>query len=144
MKCPACGYDFEIPEATAAHGTEAYSGPVLASQQQPFLVDVKEMYCTRHHKPGKTDSLKMCFYDNLDREFPTWICLNHKGFAQEKALAIVKQMGGTAKTVDEALKEWHTWRKPTQIQCKPDGKWTRVTGYAFPKGQSQQQKLGEE
>ena len=144
LTCPSCGYEYPIPDAEARHGVNAFEGAVMSDQVKPFLVEVKEMYCTRHHKPGKTDSLKMCFYDNLDREFPTWICLNHKGFAQEKALAIVKQMGGTAKTVDEALKEWHTWRKPAQIQCKPDGKWTRVTGYAFPKGQSQQQKLEEE
>jgi hypothetical protein len=101
------------------------------------------MYCTRHHKPGKTDSLKMSFYDKMDKETSLWICLDHKGFAYEKATAMVKQMGGSARSVDEALKEWHTWRKPAQIQCKPEGKWVRVTGFAFPKGQSQQQKLGD-
>jgi DNA repair protein RadD len=142
-KCPACGFEAELNDATASHGTEAYSGPVLASQQEPFLVDVKEMYCTRHHKPGKIDSLKMSFYDKLDKEFSVWVCLNHQGFAYDKATAMVKQMGGSARTVEEALKEWHLWRTPAQIQCKPEGKWTRVTGFAFPKGQSQQQKLGD-
>jgi DNA repair protein RadD len=143
MKCPSCGYEFEIPEATAAHGTEAYSGPVLTSQQTPYLMNVKDMYCTRHHKPGKTDSLKMSFYDNMEKEVPLWICLNHTGFAKEKAEAMVKQMGGTAKTVEDALKEWHTWRKPAKIVVKPEGKWLRVTGFQFPKGESQQQRLSD-
>jgi len=139
--CPACGFEYPIPEAEANHGTEAYSGAVLSDQQTPYLIDVKQMWVSKHAKPGKTPSVKIAFYDNLDKETAVWACLDHKGYAKEKAQALIKQLGGTASSVDEALKEWSTWRKVEKIQVKMEGKWPRITGFVFAKGQSTQKTL---
>lgn len=128
MQCPACDFQFQ---ATAAHGVDSYAGPVLTSQQEPFVVEVVEMYCTRHKKAGKPDSLKVAFYDKEDREFALWACLNHDGFAQEKGIQVVKTLGGKATTVEEALKEWSYWKKVTHIKVKPDGKFYRIEGFVF-------------
>ena len=67
-----------------------------------------------------------------------------KDILSEKALALVRQMGGKATTVEEALKEWPEWKKVDRIQAKQEGKFVRVTGFQFKPNQSQQQKLGEE
>jgi len=128
MQCPACDFVFE---ATSNHGTTAYSGAVLKSQQEPFIVEVVEMYCTRHKKVGKPDSLKIAFYDREDREFALWACLGHDGFAKEKAEQVVKQMGGKATTVDEALREWSYWKKVTHIKVKPNGRFFEIQGFVF-------------
>ena len=128
MICPACDYEFPV---TASHGVEAYEGAVLSDQQTEFVVEVVEMYCTRHKKLGGVDSLKMAFYDKADKEFAMWVCLNHTGFAKDKAMALVKQFGGKADSVDSALKEWSYWRKPTHIRVRPEGKFFRITGFKF-------------
>ena len=143
IKCPACGYGFGIDkdDSILNHGAEAYSGPVMVDQIVPYLIDVKQMWVSKHSKPGKTPSVKIAFYDNLDKETAVWACLDHKGYASEKAQALIKQLGGSAKTVDEALKEWPTWRKVDKVQVKMEGKWPRITGFVFAKGQSTQQKL---
>jgi DNA repair protein RadD len=128
MQCPACDFIFTT---TAAHGTEAYDGAVLKSQQEPFVVEVVEMYCTRHKKPGKPDSVKVAFYDKDDREFALWACLDHDGFAKEKAEQVVKTLGGKATTVAEAMKEWSYWKKVTHVKVKPEGKFYRIEGFVF-------------
>lgn len=139
--CPGCGFEFPT---TSRHGTEAYDGAVMADQVAPFLVDVKDVWVSKHSKPGKTQSVKLSFYDSMEKEYPMWLCLDHQGYAQEKALAIVRQMGGKATTVEEALKEWPEWKKVERIQAKQDGKFVRVLGFQFKPNQSQQMKLGEE
>jgi len=128
MQCPVCEFIFT---ATAAHGTEAYDGAVLKSQQEPFIVEIVEMYCTRHKKPGKPDSVKVAFYDKDDREFALWACLDHDGFAKEKAEQVVKTLGGKATTVAEAMKEWSYWKKVTHVKVKPEGKFYRIEGFVF-------------
>lgn len=141
MKCPACGYEFPLPDAEAKHGTEAYSGPVTSDQVRPYIVDVVDTYVSKHSKPGKTQSVKMEFIDRMDRSYPIWICLDHGNYAAEKARALVNQFGGKARSVEEALKEYKNWRKVEKIEVRPDGKFSRVTGFVFAKGQSTQQKL---
>ena len=128
MQCPACDFVFQ---SVSNHGTTAYDGAVLKSQQEPFIVEVKEMYCTRHKKPGKPDSVKVAFYDAEDREFALWACLDHDGFAKEKAEQVVKTLGGKATTVAEAMKEWSYWKKVTHVKVKPEGKFYRIEGFVF-------------
>lgn len=136
MVCPACDYHFP---ATAPHGVAAYDGAVLKSQQQPFFVEVVDTWFSRHKKSGKPDILKIAMYDAQDREFPIWCCLGHDGYAREKAIAVVKSFGGTATTVDEALKENEFWKKPVKIKVAPNGKFFNVVGIEFAKGQPIQQ-----
>ena len=144
MTCPSCGFKYDIPEATAKHGVEAYSGAVMSDQVEPFLVDVKDVWVSKHAKPGKTTSVKLSFYDSMEKEYPMWIFLDHKGYAQEKALALVKQLGGKATTVEEALKEWPQWKKMDKIQVRMEGKWPRIIGFVPKKNQTVQEHLGVE
>ena len=80
---------------------------------------------------GGVDSLKVGFYDAADKEFAIWLCLNHTGFAKEKAASVVKQLGGKADSVDAALKEWSYWRTPTHIRVRPEGRYYRIDGFKF-------------
>ncbi|MFA5715701.1 MAG: DEAD/DEAH box helicase [Candidatus Paceibacterota bacterium] len=145
MLCPACGYNFDVDrenEVGINHGPEAYSGPVLTSQQQPFIVDVKDFWVSRHKKHGKPDSLKVSFFDSMDKEFSMWLSLDSaSAYAAEKSRAIIKQFGGKAATVDDALKEHFNWRKVERIRVKPEGRFFRIDGFVFKKGEAMQQSL---
>jgi len=116
---------------TAPHGTEAYDGSVITGQETPFIVDVKSHWISRHKKPGKPDSVKVAFYDSDDKEYAMWLALDVSGYASEKAQALVRQFGGKAKTVDEAIKEQYVWKTVTHIRVKKDGKFFRIDGFVF-------------
>jgi DNA repair protein RadD len=137
MVCPNANCMYEFP-VVASHGCEAYEGAMLTSQQKSFIVKVEDFYCARHKKIGSPDSIRMEFVGPLEKVFNQWVCLDHTGFAREKALAVVKQFGGQAKTVDTALKEWHLWKKPDVITVVPEGKFFKITGVSFKPGHSVQ------
>jgi DNA repair protein RadD len=125
-----CGYFFPV---TAPHGTEAYSGAVLSNQQTVAIIEVKDVWYSRHQKPGKPDSVKIGYFDSMDKEYPMWLALDAGGYASDKAQALVKQLGGKSTTVTESLAECDYWKKPIAIQVKPEGKFTRITGFIFEK-----------
>ena len=137
--CPGCGYEFPV---VANHGTVAYEGAVLSSQQKAVVIEIPEEYrVLRHKKEGKPDSVRVIFCDNVGREHSMWLALDHGGYAAEKARAIVKQFGGSAKTVNEALQEYYYWRKVTHIKIVPKGKFDTIVGFVFEKNQSTQQSI---
>jgi len=144
MKCPHCGYDFPLPDSTSPHGVVAYAGPVTSDQVAPFIVDVKDTWISRHKKSGKPDSVKVAFYDSMEREYPMWLALNSDSpYAVEKSRAIVKQFGGTASDVDGALKEYFNWKQVDKIQVRMEGRFPRILGFVFKKNQSTQQKIDD-
>ena len=72
-----------------------------------------------------------------------WLLLDHSGFAKERSLGIVKQFGGKAQTVDEALKEWDYWRRPVGVMVKPSGRFFEITGFIFEdKAKMDQMRVG--
>ena len=143
MKCPACEYDFGIDGEGNGfnHGATAYSGPVMTDQIRPFLVDVKDIWVSKHAKPGKTPSVKISFFDSMEREYPVWACVSHSGYAGEKGRALIKQLGGTKFTVDEILKDYKNWKKVERIEVRMENKWPRITGFVFAKGRTTQETL---
>jgi len=130
MLCPACGFEFP---STAPHGTEAYNGAVLSGEIRPFFVNVADTWFSKHASPGKTPLLKIAMYDALDQEFPIWCCIDHTGYAKQKADQIVRQFGGMATTLEHALKECQYWKKPKVIKVIKNGRFHNVIGIEFHK-----------
>lgn len=139
--CPGCGYEFPV---VAPHGTEAYDGAVLSNQQKPMFVEVKDIWYSRHKKPGSPDILKISMFDAIDKEYPIWCCAGHDGYAKDKALQVIKQFGGTATNVTDALKESPYWRKPIMIKVVPNGKFWNVVGIEFHPPQPKQMHFNEQ
>jgi DNA repair protein RadD len=133
LQCPACGYVFPV---IAPHGDTAYGGAVMSGQVS--LIDIVDFYVGRHKKPGKPDSLKLSFYDAMDREYCMWLALDHGGYATEKSISVVQRFGGKATNVDNALKEWSYWKKPIGISVKPRGKFHEIVGVKFARTEAKQ------
>lgn len=125
-RCECCGYDFPI---VAPHGNTAYDGAVMSGQVTP--IEIVDFWVGRHKKPGRPDSLKLSFFDAVDKEYCMWLAIDHGGYATEKGLSVISKFGGKSKTVDEALKEWSYWRKPIGISVKPRGKFFEIVGVKF-------------
>jgi len=123
-----CGYEFPI---VASHGTEAYSGAVISGQVNAEIVPIAGVWVSRHKKNGSPDMVKVTYFTKLDKEYYSYLGLDHGGYYAEKSLAIVKRFGGKATTVNNALKESDYWRKPVAISVKPRGKWWDVVGIVF-------------
>jgi DNA repair protein RadD len=129
MQCPDCGYEFPREIQIVSKASEL---PVLSSGSPTHWVDVDSVKYTTHRKPGKPDSLKVTYSCGFLR-YSEWICLEHRGYAAEKAATWWKGRGTShvPLTVEEAIARQHELDKPMSIKIKRDGKFDEITQYSF-------------
>jgi len=143
-RCPQCGWEIpkqEIDRLETAerkrrmHGDKASNREILSGIPETCKVD--DVYTSRYSKPGSPDSLLVRYRCGL-RVFREWICLDHEGFAGQKAAQWWRKRFGSWKpqTVNAALedlllvsslKEW------TQtITVRKLEKYWEIVGYNQP------------
>jgi DNA repair protein RadD len=129
-QCPVCGHEFPPPEVKFQ--AVASKAPILSTQIEPTWIAVTEVTYAKHEKPGKPASLKVTYRCGMVFHHE-WICLEHVGFARQKAEAWWMKRGQQPipATVDIALTRANELRKPEAISVRPEGKYVRVIGYDF-------------
>jgi DNA repair protein RadD len=129
-ECEHCGYEFPAPAPKIAPkaSTEAILS-TLAAQWVPVTAVSYE----RHEKAGSPDSLRVTYSAGLIF-YREWVCLEHAGFAREKAAKWwMRRAPGTAvpRTIGEALENVHALVKPREIAVRPSGRYHEVMGAKF-------------
>lgn len=129
MQCPECGYEIEEKDK---HEDEASDANVLSKWKKPKKIDIENIIYTRHEKIGKPNSLKVSYYYNIYESYSTWVCIEHGGFAQKKAMQWLKNVTDIEiNSVTDALKHCDNFREPTQIIVDLNSKFPNITGYIF-------------
>ena len=87
-ECPECGYEFISEERSPGHKSKPDTeAPLFKEPPKWYVVD--SVTYERHKGKKGVDSMKVTYYADY-RSFSEWICLNHTGFAKEKADAWAK------------------------------------------------------
>lgn len=128
MTCSTCG--FEWPRPTPKHEATAAAAPILTTEAPPAdrWLDVRDTFYERHEKTGAPPSLRVEYLSG-PRVYREWICLEHSGFAREKACITWRRLGGehpVPKTVDEAMGRLSELATVTGIRVKEQGKYPEV------------------
>ena len=129
-ECPECGtiFEFEGSKVTA----KAVAGALLTTQIVTQWVRVTGVSYAVHAKPDKPPTLRVTYQCGMvaHRE---WCCFDHSGFARQKAVQWWQKRSSMPipMTVAEALASSHHLRQPTEIQVRPNGKFTEITGYKW-------------
>jgi DNA repair protein RadD len=129
--CIECGYVFPAPEVQLE--ATATTRPIL-STGGPEWLDVGAVSYHRHEKSGRPPSLRVDYHCGLVRH-REWVCLEHDGYAGQKAAAWWRRRDGSLEvpaTVDEALARVDELRQPVQIAVRPNGRFTEVAYARFP------------
>jgi DNA repair protein RadD len=123
--CPYCGHEFPPPEPKVLATPK--SDALLSSQIAPQWVAVSDVSYFKHTKPGVPPSLRVEYRCGLSL-YREWVCLEHTGFARQKACQWWQARAGTAvpNEVDEAIKRLDEIRKPSRIQVRKNGKFFEV------------------
>jgi len=111
IECPDCGYIYPPTEREIEIATER---PDLQSvkfePEPPMVCDIFDVKFKRHKKKGKPDSMRVEYHDENPYQSllaSEWVCLEHGGFASQKASEWWDKMttgeDPVPKTVDEAL-----------------------------------------
>lgn len=126
-ECPDCGHLFEVERERTKHTAKADVTPLLSTQASDWLPVTSVSY-HKHFKPGSPASLRVDYHCGLTR-YSEWVCLEHTGYAREKAVRWLSERGYTGGlTVDIALSLAGKIRQPDAIRVRPDGKFWRVVG----------------
>ncbi len=107
--CPACGWEIPkqeierlevVERERRMHSDKASGKSILSDEPQTLKVDT--VYVARHTKTGSPDSLRVQYRCGAGM-YREWVCLDHEGYAGEKAKDWVRKRGLTEFTVNDAL-----------------------------------------
>lgn len=131
MECPECGY---IYERELKHDYKASELNVIHKWEPPKEYQVKRIFFSRHQKKGKPDSLRIDFYYNMLNKFTKWFCIEHQGFAKQKALKDLKPFLGEKTinyNIESILDIQQELNKPTSILVDENGKYPEIKEIIF-------------
>ncbi len=133
--CPRCDHAFP-PPAPAQLAPTALIAPVMAREKlPPKWWDVTRVEYSRHEPkdPAKRPTLRVDYKYHFQRVASEWVCIEHDGFAQEKARTWwADHLGGPfPASIEEALARAESLEQPVAIALEPDGKFERVVNRRF-------------
>ncbi len=131
--CPTCGFVFKEDDEYN-HDEKASEADILSKWKKPKEVDIEYISYSRHQKQGKPDSMKVSYYynDQLHLSYDEYVCLDHPGYAGQKAVQWVKKRtNADILNVDHALLNQTIFREPKKIIVDLNGKFPQITGYIF-------------
>jgi DNA repair protein RadD len=141
--CSECGHQFPEPEKPPIL-PQASLDPILSDEEAPVIWDdVGHVEYSKHTKASNPDSvtLRVDYYTGTwSRLASEWICLEHAGFAREKAERWWERRDPNGRpapmSVYEALQlidaaGGHYLLEPIAIATKKEGKFDRVVDYKF-------------
>jgi len=107
---------------------------VLSTQEEPKWAIVDGINYSRHKgRDGKLDTLRCDFMTDIQyKPISVWLCVEHTGYAKKRADMYIRAVGGSANTIEEALKECLRWADPARIKVQKDGKFWKVLSFDIP------------
>ena len=128
-ECPDCGHQFPPPEVKVA--ATASTLAILSTVRAEWM-EVSEVSCRRHEKPGKPPSMRVDYSCGLVRH-SEWICFEHTGYARQKAVDWWQRRSSAPvpSTVAEALRATDSLAVPTAIFVRPSGRFTEIVNHRF-------------
>jgi len=132
-KCKDCG--FEFPKNEVQKLDNAYDGAVLGGEPETRDVIGIEYLPHNLNKDGKTPCL-LVKYTHPESVTKEYICLQHEGFAKQKAIKWWNERGGgdfgsfgIKAIVDSGMCQG--LKIPAKIKVKKEGKYDRIVNYDF-------------
>jgi DNA repair protein RadD len=125
--CPYCAHQFPTPRPK--YVAQASQGNIISTNRPEWAV-VTDVTFRVHEKIGSRTSMKVTYRCGLSF-FDEWVCLEHDGFARQKAETWWRQNGGqlpVPTTVREGIARQGELTLPAEILVRPEGKFTRVVG----------------
>lgn len=154
MTCPSCGHIW-VAEV-AKHDTTASNASPLHVDEPPIRHEIDRVEYREWAKRGNDGApktLRVDYYQGYHRIVSEWVCVEHSGYAGERAqiwlaervqhgwqvgeldghVAIHHPDRGTATLVESmAMVAEHALRSPCVVVTKRDGEYDRVIGYEWP------------
>lgn len=143
--CGNCGFKWPTPKPHESAADK--DAAILLEELKPVKRIVEEMRVGKHFKkktadPNAPPTLRVDYLctkpggGNIVETISEWVCIEHDGFARQKAVKWWKQhsYAPMPSTVDEAIEIYEAGfvAPPEEITTVQDGKFQRITGAEIP------------
>jgi DNA repair protein RadD len=89
--CTACGFAFPEPEPKPRHEPRASDAAILSEDERAVVYQVTEVQYATHYKKdwqdGDPRTMRVDYFDGICKLASEWVCIEHSGFARNKAIA---------------------------------------------------------
>ncbi len=136
-QCPDCGYVFQRKVKHESTASNLALLDLTPGKPKIEWHDVNAMYLVRHKKQGKPDSVRVTYVTKTGERFTTWVCPEHGGYAEKKAIQWQKlhlPWCPEPLCVDEILylhNDKYFTSIPNAICVKHDSKYPSIINYDF-------------
>lgn len=132
--CPACGHEFPEDEWKPKHSAKAAEEAILSEQAEPEAWTVRDVFYHVHTKKDADEnaprSLRVDYMCGIGQRFSEWVCVEHEGFAKEKAHDWWKLHSNDPFPVDaehaKDIGDGGGIACPSEITLRHEGKWPRI------------------
>ena len=132
--CPECGHEYPPPELDKKASKKA----ILSIDEEPRTLKIENVVYSLHKKKDKPPSLRVTYEpaNFLERAISEWVCLEHDGFARQKAVQWWSNRSPhnkdlTPTLISEALERVNELKKPIEIIVRKDGKYDKINKFIF-------------
>lgn len=138
LECPSCGEP--VPEEVEEKQVrKASNAAILSEQAAPKIAayPVERVTYQRHTKLGSPDSIRVDYYSGLRCVATEWVCLEHQGFAGEKAWnwwakrAPREFQPGSVQQALEWIEGGYQLAQPGQIIVNETGKYPEIVRHVW-------------
>lgn len=135
-RCPWCGYEFPPPDVDR-HGAKATQGGILSDDIEPIEYTVLDIAYAVHVGKSGIPLMRVDYYygrGSYDR-VTDWICVEHEGYARDKAVAWWRQRSPdqTPVTAQAAVNAANMGAlaitDKVTVKLIPGKKWPEIVGY---------------
>lgn len=133
-ECIDCGFVFDPPEMVNHNGVVSLA-EILSRPRKVTRYDVTDVRYYRHSKPGGIDSLRVEYVSGLRVVAREWVCLEHTGYALEKAYSWWRNRAGDRppSSIATALERCRDLAKPVEIDVDETGKFPEIQRFYWVK-----------
>lgn len=128
MTCPHCSYQF--PKKEPKHDGQSSDGTIISQSREVEVESVS--YSLHTGKESGIYSLRVSYSTGIS-QVSEFVCLEHEGYAREKAFAWWSKRGEKPipETIDEALARTDELKEPTGLLVNFGGKYPNILAYRF-------------
>ncbi|MGV3483432.1 MAG: DEAD/DEAH box helicase family protein [Planctomycetaceae bacterium] len=88
--CPQCGFEFPAPvQRGPNHEERASDAPITSDQIKAVTYEITDVGYSEHEKrgaePDDPRTMRVTYYEGMSAIADEWVCVEHSGFAGEKA-----------------------------------------------------------
>lgn len=124
--CPVCSHEFKFKSGLEL---ESSNTDIIHTANKWF--DVSEVSYSIHNKKGMPNGIKVTYLCGL-RTFYDWILPNHKGYAGQRGIAKLKQLGIEYENLEDAMNKLQlNTASPSKILIDNSGKYSNVVDVYF-------------